>query len=237
MSHLSSSTGALLTITVLTGVGLFLCPPACYAADATETQEEPVTSKNLRRDKNWAVLGNYAAVDVFIPGKKGLSLIAMDSDDKAWELEYLNADIKAPSYFRNLGSIEETRVSLLRRSFWGTNSFSGYFGLAYNSFSVSLGNETLSKLTGGSFPSKKILSIDTLGINTGIGNRWSFWKNATLGADWIGISQPLLKLRSESSVLDNSTNPDEKRRVQRVLDGATYFPRFYLFKFQFGMMF
>jgi hypothetical protein len=179
-------------------------------SETLDTAEKKITgelsSKDWRRDKRFALFVNYAAFDLFLPGKKGASAVFMESEDNSWELEYLKADIAVPLLIQNLGAIEETRISLLKRSFWGSNSFSGYFGLSFNSLSVTLGDELLSKLTNGAVPNSNLLVLNSIGLNAGVGNRWTIWKGVTYGADWIGFSQPLLTTRRDAKVLDFATN-------------------------------
>lgn len=195
------------------------------------------SSKQWREESNYVILANYSVYDLLVPGKKGLTLGVNHSSEKTWELEYLKGDISGPSAFKQLGSIEEQRISLLSRSFSTRNSFSGFFGLSWNSFEVSVGNDMLTKLGVVSAPKSTLLRLDTLGINAGLGNRWSMWKGFTIGADWFGVSQPLFTVRKDMSILDQAGNRNERDKIEQALKVALYFPRFYVFKIQAGKMF
>jgi hypothetical protein len=190
-----------------------------------------------RGERKYALLGAYSHFDLYIPAKIGFILIFNESKDKSWELEYLQGRVSAPLGIVDLGSFRERRVSVFKRSFWGTNSFSGYFGLSWNKFDVILGDETLSKLSNGAAPSGRALSLESIGINMGLGNRWTIGKGFTFGVDWLGWSQPLFTLNQESSVLDQASNGTERERIDKILNVATYFPRIYVLKMQLGWTF
>ena len=128
-------------------------------------------------------------------------------------------------------------MSLLRRSFGESNSFNGTFGLAWNSTEVALGNDMLSKLGVSSASKTTLLRTDTLGINMALGNRWTPWKQFTIGSDWIGLSQPLLTVYKDTSLLNYAGNGSERASLEKALKVAFFFPRFYLLKIQAGMVF
>jgi hypothetical protein len=183
------------------------------------------------------LMGNYSYVDILIPGKQGVTLALKASSAKTYELEYLTASVAVPFLVKDLGSFSEKRWSLLSRRFFSEGSFSGYFGVAWNSTELSLGDGTISKLSGGVYPDIKLLKIDTLGFNMGLGNRWTVWKGLNLGADWVGWSQPVFIIKKQTPALDMATNDAEKRNVEKVFDAMTYLPRFYFLKCQLGWQF
>jgi hypothetical protein len=209
------------------------------ATAVSDLTESPDTTTPSTKDqlKNFTILGSYSSYDLLVPGKLGVTAAYNESAEKTWELEYLSASISGPSAFKHLGSLDEKRISLLRRSFWNKGSFSGYFGLSWNSLEISLGNDLLAKLGVISTSKSTLLRMDTLGINTGIGNRWSLWKGFTIGSDWVGISQPLLTVKKNFSILDYATNQTERDRIESALKIAMFFPRLYLLKIQVGFTF
>jgi hypothetical protein len=186
---------------------------------------------------NIAVLANYSYLDLILPGKIGVTLTYKESPSKSYEFEYLSATIAAPFIVKDLGSFSEKRVTLLSRKFIYEGSFSGYMGISWNSVELALGDRTLSTLSGGKYPDLNLLRLDTLGLNTGLGHRWTVWKGLTLGADWIGWAQPLFVIKNQTSALDSATNDAERHMIERTLNTMTYFPRFHLLKCQLGWSF
>jgi len=191
--------------------------PAVEDQAKSHADADPDT-RTLRGKSKITVLGSYSSVDLLLPGKKGVSIGYNRSADSTWEFEYLKAEIAVPFLVRDLGSLKEERISLFSRSYWNTNSFSGYLGLSLNRVEISVGDKLLNKLTGGAYPSLDLLEVDTLGFTMGIGNRWTVWRGVTIGADWIGWSQPIFVLKRESKILDYASNEEEKKNTERALD-------------------
>ena len=207
------------------------------ASELSKTVTGEKDSAAWRAERKYALLGAYSHFDLYIPAKIGFILIFNESKDKSWDFEYLQGRVSAPLGIVDLGSFRERRISVLKRSFWGTNSFSGYFGLSWNKFDIVLGDETLSKLSNGATPSGRALSLESLGFNTGLGNRWTIGNGFTYGLDWFGWSQPFITLSRESALLDQATNVTERDRIDKILAVATYFPRVYFLKMQLGWTF
>jgi hypothetical protein len=207
------------------------------AEEANRALTGEKTSKQWRQESRYVFLVDYSPFDLIVPGKKGISMAYNESVERIWELEYLTGSISGPSAFEKLGSINEKRLSLLNRNFWNRNSFSGFLGISWNSFEVSVGNDLLTKLGVVSAPKSELLRLDTLGINVGLGNRWTLWKGVTIGSDWIGISQPLFTIDKNMSVLDQAGNRPERDKVETALKTALFLPRLYVLKIQIGMMF
>jgi hypothetical protein len=216
-----------------------IAPLICALTIPSAWAQEPNASEaeSTPENRHISVLANYSYFDLLLPSKQGLTIAYTKSSAKTYEFEYLSAKVSVPFVVKDLGSFSEKRASLLSRTFFSEGSFSGYFGLAWNSTELVLGNETLATLSGGAYPDVKLLKIDTLGFNTGLGNRWTVWKGLTLGADWLGWTQPILVLSKQTPVLDVATNASERKVVERVFNTMTYLPRFYFLKCQLGWQF
>lgn len=87
------------------------------------------------------------------------------------------------------------------------------------------------------YPSIDLVSIEALGFNVAIGNRWTFDHNITLGIDWISWAQPVAVTNKKSAFLDSSANEEDKDDVDTALKIISYFPRFSFLKLQLGILF
>jgi hypothetical protein len=216
------------------------------ALDSAKEQVEAVAQKvenvlqntRTRREQNdYLGLINYAPLDLIIPSKIGLTLGLLRDADTSWELEYLRGSVSVPFLVDDLGSMTDQRISLIRRSYFGGNSFNIGYGLSYYDFKVNLGSDILSRLTSGSVPQIDLIQIQALGLNFSLGNRWHFDHNITLGVDWFSWSQPLVVTNEDSVFLDYVTNPQDRDDVDTAIKLTSYFPRFSFFKIQLGILF
>lgn len=194
-------------------------------------------TKQIRQQTNYYVLGNYALLDLLIPTKYGISAGVVADVDRSWEIEYLHGSLAVPFIIEDLGKVTDDRVSIMGRSYFGSNSFNMNYGLSYFSFSMHLGDKLLNKLTGGTYPSIDLIEVNSVGFHIGIGNRWAINKSWTFGIDWLEWSQPVFVTNKKTSYLDYATNQEDRDSVDKSIQIISYFPRFTIFKFQLGMQF
>ena len=208
---------------------------------ASDTKDQIVgtfsTTKNHRADSEYLFLLNYSPVDLIIPSKMGLTLGLISDVDQTWELEYLKGSIAVPFIVEDLGKMTDERISLVGRKYFGSNSFNMSYGLSYYNFSIHLGDDFLNRISGGSYPSIDLIEVQSLGAHIGIGNRWTFDHNITFGVDWISWSQPLTVISEKNDYKKYATDPDDLDDVEKAIDVISAFPRFSLFKLQFGLLF
>lgn len=195
------------------------------------------SSKSKREELSYFILGNYSPIDLIIPSKMGLTFGSNRSSDNSWELEYLKGSISVPFIVEDLGQMSDTRISLIKRSYFGSNSFNLNYGLSFFDFKLFLGDELLSRLTSGAYPAVDLIHLQSLGLNLGIGNRWTFANNWTLGVDWISWSQPFYILKEENAFLDYATNENDREDVETAVDVISFFPRLQVLKLQLGYSF
>jgi len=207
-----------------------------------EKAEQEVTSaleptRVRRSESEYFVYGNYSPIDLIIPSKLGFTLGWTKNVDKSWEIEYLSGSVSVPFLVKDLGKMTDQRISLIGRSYFGSNSFNFSYGLSYMKFSAYLGDQFLSVVTGGSYPSIDLIQIDSLGFNLAIGNRWVFNKNISFGVDWISWAQPVSLQKKHSVFLDHASNSSERDSVNDAVNLISFFPRLVLFKLQLGILF
>lgn len=194
-------------------------------------------TRDRRAEAQYYVLGNYAPFDLIIPSKYGFTLGLIQGIDSSWELEYLHGGISVPFVIKDLGKMSDDRFSLIKRSYLGNNSFNISYGLSYHDFSIHLGDKLLNNLTGGNYPSIDLIQIQSIGLNAGVGNRWSFDHNITVGIDWISWSQPLVITKKQNSFSDYATNQEDRDNVETAVKWISYLPRFSVVKLQVGILF
>ena len=192
----------------------------------------------IRRAANeYYALINYSPFDLILPSKYGFTLGFIQSFEKTYEFEYLHGNFGVPYLIDQLGQMTDDRYSLITRNYFGNNSFNLSYGLSYHEFSVHLGDRFLTAASGGQFPTADIVKIQTIGFNIGIGNRWSFNHDITLGIDWVSWAQPLFRVGKQDAFLDHATNQSDYDAVDKIVKVGSYFPRFSILKLQFGMLF
>jgi hypothetical protein len=207
------------------------------AKDTSDITDAGKTSASRRSQSQYLVLGNYAPIDLIIPGKYGITLGWVRNPADTYEFEYLKGSVSVPFLIEDLGAMSDERISLNKRAFAERNSFNITYGITYFDYSIHLGSKILNRLTSGSYPSVDLIESQSLGINFGIGNRWTFDHNITLGVDWFSWAQPLVVISEKSAFLDYVSNETDKKNVEDALDAISYFPRWSVLKVQIGMSF
>ena len=212
------------------------------AGDTAEAVVKDVSAslketRERRANNNYFATFNYSSLDLIIPGKIGGTVGLISNADKTWELEYLVGTVKVPFLVKDLGKMSDEKISLIGRSYVGSNSFNFNYGLTYFDFTMHLGDAVLSRMSSGNYPSVDLVEMESLGFNVGIGNRWIFNKNITFGVDWITWSQPVFTLKRKSLFLDYASNQEDRDNVDKAMRIIAYFPRLTLLKAQLGITF
>ncbi|MGE0761885.1 MAG: hypothetical protein AB7N80_01275 [Bdellovibrionales bacterium] len=204
---------------------------------AAQVVTDKLNEARTRRAENkyFAYLA-YSSLDLLIPSKIGASLGHVSDVDHTWELEYISGSIAVPFIVEDLGKLTDRRIALTRYNYGGRNSFYFSYGLTYFSFKLHLGDELLNKITG-SYPSYDIIEINSLGVNFGLGNRWVFNHDISVGIDWFQWSQPLFVTDKKGTYLDYATDSGDRDDVETAIKLISYFPRWTVLKVSLGWMF
>lgn len=233
------------TVFALNGIGQELKSGASKGGTAEPSQFEPLervqdalsTTRASREGSSAFALINYSPIDLLIPSKIGLTAGWVQDADRTWELEYLRGTLSVPFLIDELGSFKDERISVIRRSYFGNNSFNISYGLTYSRFALTLGNDILGRLPTGVPGAINMLSTDALGFNFAVGNRWIFDHGITFGVDWFSWAQPLIVTHEDNQILNYVNNANDRENVDTALKLMKYFPRFAFFKLQLGMSF
>lgn len=205
---------------------------------ASKVNEEINSSKSRRAADAYLIGLNYSWFDMILPGKQGLTLGSIQGAKTTWELEYLTSSLAIG--VDKIGSMTDERVSLIKRSFGDRNSFNIFYGLNYFNFAAELNQELLTSVDPNLRHSANRIQIQSLGLNFGLSNRWTFSKfnkHFNFTVDWFNISQPLYITYKNTAFLDYSTNPNDAHTVKTVVDIFSYIPRLSGLKLQLGMSF
>ncbi len=203
---------------------------------AKKIGEQMGETATRRAASSMVVMGTFAPIDLVLPSKLGLSIGWITSPRSTLELEYLKGKIKPP-LIDDLGEVSDTRLTLMRRSYFSSNSFNFSYGVSYIGFTGKVGDALLSRLTGGAIPEIELINVNSFGVEVGLGNRWIFGENITFGVDWFCWTQPIIVTKREAKFLDYVTNADDREKIDTAMKVLSYFPRFSVLKLQLGMTF
>ncbi len=212
--------------------------PSEEIADEAGERPAPMTGARARRDQSTVVvLGSFVPVDLLIPSKVGGTIGWISSADQTLEFEYLVGSIQAPFVVGDIGSMTDTRMSLIRRTYNDRNSFNFFAGVTYFMFDIHVGNDILSRLNVATFPDLDLISQRAVGVVIGLGNRWTFDRNITLGIDWFSWSQPIWVTQRENQILNYMSNQKDRDAVNDAIEVISYLPRLSFLKVQLGIGF
>lgn len=224
---------------------------SCVFAEEQNTQEKIVEafkegkdqvvqalshSRLVRQNSSYFVTGNYAPIDLILPSKFGLTLGAVSNADYTWELEYLKSSVSVPFLVDDIGEMTDERFSVIRRNYFGTETFNLSYGLSYNKFKVHIGSKYLAYVAT-NVPDVDLMQIDSVGFNVGIGNRWIFSNRWMVGVDWASWSQPVFTTKYNNKYNDFATDENSKDTVDTVAKLIRWVPRITLLKLQVGYSF
>lgn len=178
----------------------------------------------------------YTALEFPIPNKFGARLGKRTSPGQSWELEYVKGSWGPPGGFRKLGSLSDSRLSVIGRSYMGEH-FHFIYGVSFFDFSADVGDALVSGVSGGAYPSMNAAKVQGLGVNVGLGHSWVFREKLVLGIDWLSWAQPLKLTRRSSDFIRSSTDESTKAYVADTLKIISYIPRFSILSVHLGVLF
>lgn len=229
------------TSTAATPAAQTAAPPTTAGATPEITPEtspgKAASSTANDEFRSWLLNIHYSPFDLILPSKTGAALLYRTSADAAWELEYSNGALKVPFIIKDLGEVSETRISLNRRHSNGGVGFQFLYGVFYQTFTLRLGNEILSRLTSGSIPNIELIEIGSVGATIGLGYRWRLKDRFVLGVDGAAWAQPFLNTKRSTPFLDAATNANDRDSVDATVKLIQYLPRFSLLKVSAGFEF
>lgn len=193
-------------------------------------------SRQFRQNSEYFVTLNYAPIDLILPSKWGVTAGLVSNADKTWEIEYLKSSVSVPFFVEDLGEMTDERISLIRRDYFGTETFNVSYGLSYYRFKLHIGNQYLSSVTS-TAPDVDLIRIESLGFNLGLGNRWIFSNRWIVGVDWFAWSQPVFTTRMNNKYEDFVTNENDKDTANKAVKLINWIPRLTLLKLQVGYSF
>jgi hypothetical protein len=182
--------------------------------------------------KRWAAFGTFAYVDTWLPGKLGATA-SYGTDERVYEFAYQRASYSFDFVIDDLGKITDQRLHLTTRSFTYGGTFNYQYGLSYNTLKIKLGNAYTEFLSS----NEDSLTVDTLNIVWGVGNRWKFGDNWQVGADWFKIFWPVLTVNENTDFIDDTNDADDEDDAQELVDTIKRVPTFTFVHFEVGYRF
>lgn len=206
--------------------------------DAKEVAEETIgQSRKNRFNKRVILVGQYSSLDLLIPGKYGASVAVASSEDQSFEFDFMRGSLAVPGLIADLGKMTDLRASLSGRSYFGNNSFNLLYGITYFDFSVKVGDKLLSRISQDRLQSWEVFGVNALGLQFGLGNRWTFDQGFLFGVDWFTWSQPMFIVKRKIRPLSEISDESDRRDVDKAVRFISYFPRFSFLKLQLGYTF
>lgn len=196
---------------------------------------ELALNSGRREKKEWGVHFNYAYIDTWISGKKGINAYYVESSAVTWDFEYLKGSLSLPSFIFELGEFTDKRFSLLKRSFGDNNSFHYLYGVYYNHLNIHLGDDLLESVSGDERHSVDVMDIKVMGASWGIGNRWQTSGKFTWGIDWFTINMPLVRLGASTPYLDETNDKKDRENAKDAIETLQSYPTFSILKVQLGI--
>lgn len=82
-----------------------------------------------------------------------------------------------------------------------------------------------------------ILSVKSVGVTLGLGNRWQLKNGMSLGVDWFHLNIPVSVFETDADYLNSDADQQDKEDIRDVLDVLKRVPTFSFLKFQVGYTF
>jgi hypothetical protein len=208
-------------------------------SDVAESVNSNLVSSTLNRHfiKHGITL-QYSPIDLIIPSKTGISYYYSSFDtSKQYEVQYLRGKIALNGVIDDLASTTDERFSFLIRNLPRNSNFNWFYGFSYLALEAELGSRFLSTISNTNIPDADIFKVSSIGIDIGLGHRWYFNNGFTLGADWIGVSQPVIQIKKEAHYQEASTNQQNKDDAEKILNLLSIYPRIYALKLMLGYSF
>lgn len=206
-------------------------------AKIDEITEPLATTRAARASTQWNLQGGYSLLDTWVVSKYGFALGYNRSASSTYELEYMRGTLGFGKFGIDIGRINEQRLSALYRSFSDRNSFHFIMGLYYDHLTVGLGSDLLATVSGVPLSSVDLVTLSTLGLTWGFGNRWQTKSGFMWGVDWFVINVPVATLERDAPFLNVNAAPGEQNNVDDAMNTIRKTPMFTVLKLQLGLSF
>ncbi len=192
---------------------------------------------DLRSSRPHNIMASFTGTATWIPAKLGISYTYSPDATESWEISFNRGKISTPFFIPDLGSISDSHISLLYRSYSNRNSFSIIYGLNYYEFDAHLSRKYLSSISSGDPSDFNVLNVQSIGATVGLGNRWQFENGLSLGVDWFHLNVPLNVFKTKAAYLSSDADQADKNEIENVLDILKRVPTFDFLKLQIGYTF
>lgn len=211
--------------------------PSSVPVDPKTLEESDPPRSADPNDKKWAVTGDFSYLDLWVPGKLGLSAGYRWDMSNMIEINYLNGSLSGGTFGIDLGRIVETRASLVWRRFPSQRAYNYFFGINYNDLELVIGEVALASVAAANPEDYELLKLTTMGLSAGLGHRWVFSSGFTLAVDWLQVHVPLTTLTENAPFRDATTDPDRRKEADDLIRYVKNFPRIAALKLQLGISF
>lgn len=206
--------------------------------ESLETKESEPTkgSRYVRSTRPFSIAASYAYLDLWIPSKIGFSIGYTPAADTTYEFDYQKGSFGIPFLVTDIGEINETRYSFLMRSYNLRESFHFIYGINYTDFEIFLGRKYWYNVTDIE-TSEDLINIKTIGVNWGMGNRWTLNRGWIISVDWFTLHLPVFLLESNTPIVDNIEDENDADTLEGVISIFEHFPSASFLKIAAGYSF
>ena len=201
----------------------------CLFAAIASAEEAAVVERDLTLGYSAAFFG------LAIPFKHGPFLAWRTSDRWAFEAGYFGGSISIDTPLISVGSVTESLLTLNARRFSHESSFNWIIGISRQSYGATLGRDLI--INGGIPTSYDMVLIKTVGLQLGLGNRWSRPNGLTFGCDWFVMNIPFMTIQNEAPALSYVTDSGIRTRIEDSIKILRYVPTFAIAKLNLGYSF
>lgn len=150
------------------------------------------------------------------PIKYGLGFTYAKDPNWIWDLSYIKGGLGFGVAGLDFGGFDESLLTLTGRYYPRSGTFNWIIGLSRHAYRVYLGNDFVARMTGGPGTSD-LLRVQTLGLQLGLGNRFTFREQFWLSIDWLTLNIPVTTLLREGPSYDAYTSSNDRRLVNDAL--------------------
>nr|HMN69337.1 hypothetical protein [Bdellovibrionales bacterium] len=165
----------------------------------------------------------------------GLTVGWNRSGSSTYEFEYTRGSLGFGYFGVDIGELAEQRFALNWRSYGRRNSFNFVTGLYYNELEIHIGSKYLTTVA--NVPEVDLLKLNTIGVSSGIGNRWQTKKGFVWGADWLVVHVPLTVTKEQNKFINETRDPDDRGDVDSGMKVLRRIPALAGLKVQLGFSF
>lgn len=199
-------------------------------------EEDYNTGRSLRLAQSVSFRLSYTLYGLITSGKKGAHFLWHLENGNQIEFAHLRGEYAIKGFKVDIASFQERLNTIAYRQYLG-NSFDFQYGIGRRTYSIKLGDDLVKYIEPIKDWEREMVRIESLVLQFGIGNTWS-WKNGfSCGADWFALHYPIKTLDLKAPSGERIQNPPSRNAYEKMLAVAKRFPTISLLQLHLGWSF